>query len=392
MTDFNKVINRRGTGSLKWDVAENELPMWVADMDFPTAPCIRDAIAKKLKSGVFGYQVVPDEWYQAIINWWSTRHNLVISKEWLCFTTGVVPAITSCVKRLTNVGDNVVVMTPVYNIFFNSIENSGRHPLECPLVYDGNAYSIDFASLEVAFSHPNTTLLILCNPHNPIGKVWSKAELNAIGELAAKYGVVVLADEIHCDLTEPSVSYVPFASVSNVCRDLSVTAISASKAFSIAGLQSAAVFVPNERLRNAVVRGLNADEVAEPNSFACDAVIAAFNEGGEWLDELREHIAANRKAVGDYLVSNLPQLKLVKQDATYLLWIDVSAVCQDAAELCNYIRSETGLYLSCGNQYRGNGNKFVRLNVACPRSTLNDGLKRLKRGIQLYAKQQRAKK
>ena len=386
MTNFNKITNRRGTGSLKWDVKDNELPMWVADMDFQTAPCIKEAVLKKAKSGVFGYQIVPDEWYDAIINWWRTRHNLTIEKNWLCFTTGVVPAITSCVKRLTNVGDNVVVLTPVYNIFFNSIENSGRHALECPLAYDGDGYSLDFADLESKISHPNSTLLIFCNPHNPVGKVWSKVELSRVGELCAKYGVTVLSDEIHCDLTEPNVGYVPFASVSEECRDISVTAISASKAFSIAGLQSAAVFVPNERLRNAVVRGLNSDEVAEPNSFACDATVAAFNEGGEWLDALREHISQNRKIVAEYLGKNLPKLKLVEQEATYLLWIDVSRVCDDAKTLCDFIREQTGLYLNSGNQYRGNGRHFVRLNVACPKQTLNDGLRRLKQGIKLFRK------
>ena len=386
MANFNKIINRRGTGSLKWDVKENELPMWVADMDFPTAPCIKEAVLKKAKSGVFGYQIVPDEWYEAIINWWRNRHGLTIDKNWLCFTTGVVPAITSCVKRLTNVGDNVVVLTPVYNIFFNSIENSGRHVLECPLIYDGDGYSIDFADLESKISHPNTTFLIFCNPHNPVGKVWSKQEIERIGQLCKQHGVTVLSDEIHCDLTEPNVSYVPFASVSEICRDISVTAISASKAFSIPGLQSAAVFVPNEQLRNKVVRGLNSDEVAEPNSFACEATVAAFNEGGEWLDGLREHISGNRKVVAEFLQKSLPKLKLIEQNATYLLWIDVSKVCDDAKTLCDFVREQTGLYVNSGNQYRGNGKHFIRLNVACPRQTLNDGLKRLKNGIKLFQK------
>ena len=386
MTDFDKIINRRGTGSLKWDVKENELPMWVADMDFPTAPCVRDAVLRKAKSGVFGYQIVPDEWYSAIINWWRTRHRFKIDKQWLCFTTGVVPAITSAIKRLTNIGDNVVVLTPVYDIFFHSIENTGRHTLECPLVYKYRKYNIDFDDLERKLSHENSTLLILCNPHNPIGKVWSKQELARIGELCAKYGVTVLSDEIHCDLTEPGTHYVPFASASATCRDISVNAISASKAFSIAGLQSAAVFVPNERLRNIVVRGLNSDEVAEPNVFACEATIAAFNEGGEWLDELRAYISQNRKLVGEFLTKNLPQLKLIAQNATYLLWIDCSAITDNAAELCAFIRDETGLYLNRGNQYRGNGRYFIRLNVACPKKTLLDGLNRLKIGVDKYIK------
>ena len=387
MSNFDKIVNRRGTGSLKWDVGDNELPMWVADMDFPTAPCVTQAVVQKAKSGVFGYQIVPDEWYNAIINWWKTRHSFAIDKDWLCFATGVVPALTSCVKRLTNVGDNVVVLTPVYDIFFHSIENTGRRALESPLVYKGNKYSIDFDDLELKLSDENSTLLILCNPHNPVGKIWSKRELARIGELCAKCGVTVFSDEIHCDLTEPNAHYTPFASVSAVCRDISVNAISASKAFSIAGLQSAAVFVADGHLRNKVVRGLNSDEVAEPNAFACDATIAAFNEGGDWLDELRKYISTNRKIVGEFLAKNLPQLKLIQQDATYLLWVDCSAICDDSESLCNFIREQTGLYLNCGAKYRGNGRYFIRLNVACPQSTLVDGLNRLKIGIEKYCKQ-----
>ena len=387
MTNFDQVINRRGTGSLKWDVAENELPMWVADMDFPTAPCVTDAVLKKAKSGVFGYQIVPDEWYSAIINWWKSRHNLTIDKDWLCFTTGVVPAITSSVKRLTNMGDNVVVLTPVYDIFFHSIENTGRHTLECPLTYDGNRYDIDFEDLENKLSHPNSTLLILCNPHNPVGKVWSKQELARIGDLCAKHGVTVFSDEIHCDLTEPNTNYTPFASASAVCCDISVNAISASKAFSIAGLQSAAVFVANEHLRNIVVRGLNSDEVAEPNAFACEATIAAFSQGGEWLDELRHYISQNRKLVGEFLAKNLPQLKLVEQNATYLLWVDCSKITNDAETFCDFVRKSTGLYLNCGTKYRGNGKYFIRLNVACPKTVLLDGLNRLKTGVDKFIKQ-----
>ena len=384
MTDFNKVVNRRGTGSLKWDVKQNELPMWVADMDFPTAPCITQAVLSKAQSGVFGYQIVPNEWYSAIIGWWKKRHGFAIERDWLCFTTGVVPAITSCVKRLTNVGDNVVVLTPVYDIFFHSIENTGRHTFESPLAYDGKEYSIDFADLERKLSHELTTLLILCNPHNPIGKVWSKDELARIGELCKQHNVTVLSDEIHCDITELGTNYTPFASVSQACKDISVTAVSASKAFNIAGLQSAAVCVPNEGLRNIVVRALNSDEVAEPNAFACEATIAAFTKGGQWLDELRQYISDNRKLVGEFLSKSLPQLKLIAQDATYLLWVDCSSVTDDAEALCDFIRAQTGLYLNCGTKYRGNGRCFIRLNVACPKATLLDGLNRLKVGIDKY--------
>lgn len=381
---FDQTVDRRDTNSLKWDVKDGELPMWVADMDFQTAPCITNAVTKIAQSGVFGYQIVPDRWYDAIVNWWQTRHNLTIEKDWLCFCTGVVPAITSSVQRLTNLGDNVVVLTPVYDIFFHSVENFGRHVLECPLAYRNYCYSIDFDDLEAKLADPLSTMLILCNPHNPVGKVWSKDELAKIGELCHKYGVTVFSDEIHCDLTEPNVSYVPFASVSETCNDISVTAISSSKAFSTPGLQAAAVFVSNETLRNKVVRGLNSDEIAEPNAFACEATIAAFTQGGEWLDGVREYISSNRKIVSEFLTENVPLVRLIEQDATYLLWVDCSAITNDAEELCDFIRQTTGLYLNCGNKYRGNGRYFARLNVACPKSQLIDGLNRFAKGIELY--------
>ncbi len=379
--NFDELTDRRNTNSLKWDVGENELPMWVADMDFKTAPEIADAVIARAKSGIYGYQIVPDEWYKAVAGWWTRRHNFEVKEEWLCFCTGVIPAVTSAVKRITNVGDNVVVQTPVYDIFFHSVENTGRRVLENKLSYDGEKYSIDFADLEAKLSDPLTTMLVLCNPHNPAGKVWARDELVKIGALCKRYGVTVLSDEIHCDLTEPNVEYTPFASASEECKSISVTCVAASKAFNLAGLQSAAVIIPDEGLRNKIVRGLNSDEVAEPNAFAVAATIAAFTEGGEWLDELREYISENRKTAAKFIERDLPELKLVGQDATYLLWIDCSAVTYDAEKLCEYIRKNTGLFITAGNQYRGNGHFFVRINVACPRVRLLDGLARLKEGV-----------
>ncbi len=384
MTDFDKTVDRRNTDSLKWDVDESELPMWVADMDFATAPCVVEAITAKAQRGVFGYENVSEQWFDAICNWWTTRHQWQISKDWLCFVTGVVPAITSCVKSLTSCGDGVCVMTPAYDIFFHSIENTGRQVVESPLCYADNCYRIDFANLEEKLSLPNVSLLILCNPHNPVGRVWSREELARVGELCAKHGVRVISDEIHCDLTEPDVNYVPFASASPVCADISVTAISASKAFNLAGLQSAAVVVPNASLYEKVVRHLNYDEVAEPNSFACVSTVAAFTKGGEWLDELRRYISGNRNYTAAFLAERLPSLKLVNQQATYLLWVDCSAVTDDSEAFCQHLRAATGLYLNCGAKYRGNGKNFIRINVACPCNVLADGLRRLERGVNSY--------
>jgi len=257
--DFDTVINRRNTNSLKWNVKENELPMWVADMDFQTAPEIQAALMRRAEHGVFGYSAVPDEWYEAITGWWNKRHHFVIENQWLMFVTGVVPAISSAVRKLTTPGENVLVQTPVYNIFFNSIINNGRNVLESPLLYDGEQYSIDFADLEEKLESPQTTMMILCNPHNPVGKIWNKETLERIGTLCRKHHVIVLSDEIHCDLTAPGREYIPFASVSQDCRENSVTCIAPTKTFNLAGLQTAAIVVPGEALRNKMHRAINTD-------------------------------------------------------------------------------------------------------------------------------------
>ncbi|MBE5962621.1 MAG: pyridoxal phosphate-dependent aminotransferase [Lachnospiraceae bacterium] len=382
--DFDQINNRRNTNSLKWNVLDTELPMWVADMDFQTAPAITEAIQKKAQTGIFGYNIVPEEWQKAIIGWWKRRHQYEIKKEWLTFCTGVIPAVTSAVKRITNVGDNVVVQTPVYNIFFHSVENTGRHVLENKLLYDGKSYQIDFKDLEEKLSNPLTTMMILCNPQNPSGKIWTREELATIGALCKKHHVTVISDEIHCDLTDPGYSYVPFASVSEECADICIMCISATKAFNIAGLQSAAVIISNEELREKVVRGLNSDEVAEPNTFATEAVIAAFNEGEEWLTELNSYLYENKKAVAEYIEKELPKLKLVESHATYLLWIDCNRVVGDTTEFCHFLREKTGLFVSAGSPYRGNGNHFFRMNIACPRTQVMEGLRRLKDGIGQY--------
>lgn len=390
--NFDAVRERRNTGSLKWDVEENELPMWVADMDLEAAPAIIEALEKKTKQGIYGYAVVTKDWYQAIMNWWRTRHHFMIEKEWLIFCTGIVPAVSCAVKRLTNIGDNVLVQTPVYNCFFSSIENHGRHVLENPLSYNGGEYSIDFEDLEAKLANPLTTLMILCNPQNPAGNIWKREELERIGELCKKYHVTVLSDEIHCDITQTGKEYTPFASISDICRDISVTCISATKTFNIAGLMTAAVVVPNERLRSIMVRGLNADEVAEPNVFAVDAAVAAFTKGGEWLDELRAYISNSKEKVRLYLEKEIPDISMVWSDATYLLWLDCSRIAEDTAELCRFIRKETGLYLIAGDIYRGNGRQFMRMNIACPQVVIEDGLERLKKGIETYKKQKAGKK
>ena len=390
--DFDTPINRKGTDSTKWNVAENELPMWVADMDFQTSPEIREAMQKRLDHGVFGYADVPDEWYGAYIGWWKRRHSFTMQKEWLIFCTGVIPAISSVVRKLTTPNENVVIQTPVYNIFFNSIINNGCRVLESPLRYEDHSYSVDFDDLERKMSDPQTTLMILCNPHNPVGKIWDRDTLAQIGRLAKKYHVTVISDEIHCDLTEPGKEYVPFASVSEECLEVSIICIAPTKAFNLAGLQTAAVCVPDPVLRHKVWRALNTDEVAEPNSFATTAAIAAFENGGAWIDELRAYISENKRIVMDYINGKLPDISVVEGEATYLLWIDVSALSGSSRQIADFIRTHTGLYLSAGCSYGQAGDCFLRMNVACPREICRMGLLRLKEGIEKYRKEMKEMK
>ncbi len=382
--DFDKPVNRRNTNSLKWNVGENELPMWVADMDFETALEIREAIMERAAHGVFGYTDIPKEWYRAYTDWWEKRHGLAMQEEWLIFCTGIVPAISSIVRKLTTPAEKVLLQTPVYNIFFNSIVNNGREVLQSPLLYDGNEYRIDFEDLERRLADPQTAMMILCNPHNPIGKIWERETLERIGELCMKHHVIVVSDEIHCDLTAPGREYIPFASVSEACREIGITCIAPTKTFNLAGLQTAAVAVPNEALRHKVWRGLNTDEAAEPNAFATGAAIAAFTKGAAWLDALRAYIHENKETAVQYAAEHIPQLKIVPSEATYLLWLDIGALTEDSAQAARFIRERTGLYLSEGSQFGGNGARFLRMNTACPRHVLLDGMERLKRGLALF--------
>ncbi len=380
--NFDQLNDRRNSYSMKWDIKDNELPMWVADMDFQTVPAVTDAIQKRAKQGIFGYTIVPDDWREAYCGWWKRRHNLTIAPESLVFCTGVVPALSSIVRKMTTVGENVLVQTPVYNIFFNSIRNNGRNILESPLVYENGTYHIDWADLEAKLSNPQTTLMFLCNPQNPIGHIWEKETLAKIGELCHKYHVLVVSDEIHCDLTDPGKEYVPFASVSGICAQNSITCMAPTKTFNIAGLQTAAVMIPNPVIRQKVDRGLNTDEVAEPNVFAVEAVLAAFRYGDQWLDELREYIYENKQLVWDFVKKELPDVRVIISDATYLLWLDCSAYESDSEKLEELIREKTGLWLCAGKEYGGEPDGFMRMNIACPRSRVVDGLERLKRALE----------
>ena len=384
---FDRLTDRFGTLSYKWDVAKDELPMWVADMDFEIAQPIKEAIIKRAEHGIFGYSSTPCEFFEAISAYWGRRHGYVIPTEHMIYSNGVVSAISSIVRKLTTPGENVLIQAPVYNIFYNSILNNGRNVLSSDLVYRNGEYSIDFADLENKLSNPQTSLMILCNPHNPVGRLWSEEELARIGELCEKYGVTVISDEIHCDITPIGKSYIPFASVNDVCRRISVTCVAASKTFNIAGLQSACVFAADPVTRHKVWRGINTDEVGEPNAFSMTANIAAYTICDEWVDAMREYVFENKKIATDFINSEIDGMSAACSDATYLLWIDISGVAEDSVDFCEKLRSYTGLYLSDGAEYGECGRSFVRMNLATQRTRVYDGLERLKKGAQMYKQQ-----
>lgn len=380
--DFDTPVQRRGTNCVKWDVASGELPMWVGDMDFQTAPEITAAFQARVAHGVFGYTTVPEAWYQAIQNWWRDRHSFAMEQDWLLFSTGVVPTIASVVRKLTTPGEKVLVQSPVYYVFFREILENGRRPVENRLRYEDGVYHIDFTDLEEKLADPQVSLMILCNPHNPIGRIWDRETLAQIGALCEKHHVTVLSDEIHCDLTDPGYDYVPFASVSEACARNSITCIAPTKAFNLAGIQTSAVVVPDPLLRQKVWRALQTDQAASPNCFAVEAAIAAFTKGGAWLDALRGYLADNKEETRDFIARELPQISVAPAKATYLLWLDCGKVSDNSAQLAKTLREKTGLYLSAGQGFRGNGDQFLRMNVACPKILLRDGLQRLKTGIQ----------
>ncbi|MDR0849816.1 MAG: pyridoxal phosphate-dependent aminotransferase [Propionibacteriaceae bacterium] len=384
MYDFDTILNRRGTNSEKWNVAPGELPMWVADMDFRTAPEIIDAVTRKADSGVYGYTSVPPEFAKAIASWWYKRHAWEVDPAWVSYALGVVPAISSLIRTFTKSSGNVLVQTPVYNMFFNCIRNSGRKAVTNDLVYENGEFRIDWEDLEAKLADPKTSLFILCNPQNPTGQVWSREDLARMGQLAAANDVVVIADEIHCDLTTPGIRYIPFASIDETCANNAITLVSPTKAFNIPGLQTSAVIASNEDLRGQARQSLRRDDLNEPNAFAIEAAIAAFTKSQRWLDELRVYIHRNKEQLTDFLARNLPQLYVVPSQATYLPWVDFSAIVDDTTELTEFIRKETGLFINPGALYGDNGKAFVRINVACPSAVLQDGLYRLRTGIDAW--------
>ena len=376
--DFDKITQRRGTNSYKWDSTDDKevLPMWVADMDFPTAPCIINALEKRVEHGIFGYTRVPEEYYDAVISWFSRRHHWKPKREWFIYTSGVVPALSAVIKALTNVGDKVLTLTPVYNCFFSSIRNNGCELDSCALRYEDNTFSIDYEDLERRAADPKTTLMLLCNPHNPSGRVWTREELRRIGDICIRNNVVVVADEIHCELVHPGFTYTPFASVSEEFQKHSVTCVAPSKAFNIAGLQIANIIVENDKWRQRIDKAININEVCDVNPFGVIATIAAYNEGEEWLNQLLQYIHGNYLFFKDYCEEHLPQLPVAPLEGTYLAWMDCRSLGIPSEELEEELMKKAKLWLNAGSMYGKEGEGFMRWNLACPRQLVKEGLER----------------
>ena len=381
--NFDEIILRRNTNSYKWDAAKEEdvLPMWVADMDFRTAPAVVEALRKRVEHGIFGYTKVPAAYYETVVDWFRRRHHWTIEKEWIIYTSGVVPALSAIIKALTSTGDKVLVQTPVYNCFFSSIRNDECEMIANPLIYENRTYRIDFEDLEAKAADPQVKLLLLCNPHNPVGKVWTKEELTRIGEICIRQGVRVVADEIHCELVSPGYEYTPFASISEEFLMHSVTCTSPSKAFNLAGLQIANIISADPEVRARIDKAININEVCDVNPFGVEALMAAYNEGEEWLEELKIYLYENYSHLKAFFEKYLPEYPVTKLEGTYLVWVDCSALKQSSAEIVETLLAKEKLWVNEGSLYGEAGEGFIRINIACPRQRLTDGLNRLRRAL-----------
>lgn len=375
--DFDKTIDRRATNSYKWDSApEGVLPMWVADMDFRTAPAIIDALQKRVAHGIFGYTRVPDAYYDAVTSWFSRRHGWDIDREWIIYTSGVVPAVSAVIKAMTVPGDKVIVQTPVYNCFFSSIRNNGCEIVSNPLRRTADTYEMDFDALERCAADPRAKVMLLCNPHNPAGRVWTPDELTRLGNICLRNGVTVVADEIHCELVYQGFKYTPFASLSDAFLHRSVTCLSPSKAFNIAGLQIANIVAFDNDLRSRIDKAININEVCDVNPFGVAATIAAYNEGEEWLNQLVDYLLGNYEAMAEFCRRELPEFPITRLEGTYLVWMDCSSLGMPSDALEHALLDDARLWLNAGTMYGAEGEGYMRWNIACPRSVMLDGLNR----------------
>ena len=388
--DFDELVDRRGTGCVKWDERPrmgasagirpslDVIPLWVADMAFKAAPAIQEAVRKRAEHGVFGYTVVGDDYYEAIISWFQRRHNWTIHREEILYTTGVVPAMSVAVKALTMPGEKVLILSPDYNCFFSSVRNNGCEVLETILRRTGDTFEVDFEDFEAKCADEKTTVFLLCNPHNPCGRMWTKAELERMNDICMKYGVKVVSDEIHCELVMPGYHFQPFAAVNEACRQNSVILNSPSKSFNIAGLQVANIICAQPEWRRRLDRAININEVCDLNPFGPVALIAAYNESEDWLDALNEYLWGNYQTLCAFAAEHLPKWKICHLEGTYLPWIDINATGSLSQDYCDRLLNEAKVWVNPGTMYGTlSGEGYIRINIACPRSRLLEALERI---------------
>lgn len=381
--NFDELICRRGTHSVKWDEAESDevLPLWVADMDFRAAPCIQKALQRRLDHGVFGYAVVPEEFFAAAQDWFARYHGWKIEREWMQYTTGVVPAISATLHALTKPGEKVLVQTPVYNCFFSSIRNQKCTIEMSPLRYvcsgEQPSYEIDFDDFEKRCAQPDVKVFLLCNPHNPAGRVWTREELTRIGEICICHDVLILSDEIHCEMVFKGHDYTPFASISEEMRHQCVSFVSPSKSFNIAGIQVANIICDNEERQKKIDRAINDFETCDLNVFAVEAQIAAYTKGRPWIEQLNAYLWENYQMLLDFFRKHLPALPVCRLEGTYLPWVNISATGKTSDELSRELIEEAKVWLNPGTMYGPEGRDFVRINIACPRKRLTEALERI---------------
>lgn len=379
--NFDERIDRHSTGCVKWDMAPDKdvLPLWVADMDFRAAPAILEAVKKRAEHGVFGYTVVEDDYYDAVISWFHRRHQWNIERDEILYTTGVVPAMSVAIKALTMPSEKVVILSPDYNCFFSSVRNNGCEVVEAVLVKAGSRFSVDWHDFEAKCADEKTTVFLLCNPHNPTGRVWTKEELERMNDICLRHHVKVVSDEIHCELVMPGHVFQPFAAVSEACRQNSVILNSPSKSFNIAGLQVANIICSQPEWRRRLDRAININEVCDLNPFGPVALKAAYNESEDWIDELNQYLWGNYQALCAFAKEHLPQWRVCTLEGTYLPWIDITATGMMSQEYSDRLLSEAKVWVNPGTMYGAqSGEGYIRMNIACPRSLLMEALQRCK--------------
>lgn len=380
---FDNIINRLGTCSVKYDLMikngypEGTIPMWVADMDFPAPPEVRTRLAELAEYGIYAYTVTDDEYADAVINWFTRRIGYRPESDWIITTPGVVYAVATAIRSLTEPGDGVLIQRPVYHPFERLIRANGRKLVNSPLICKDGGYSIDFDDFENKLKTENVKLYILCSPHNPVGRVWNADELKKLSELCQKYDVTVVADEIHCDFIYPGNKFLPYASLGKAALDNCVICTAPSKTFNLAGLQLANIFIPNKKLRDKYSGELSKAGYGEPGLFAMYACRTAYEHGEPWLDSLIEYLDGNLALLRSTLKEKLPAVKLVEPQGTYLTWLDFSELGKDENEIVDTLKNKAKLWFDQGSKFGPEGAGFQRVNIACPRPILEEALDRL---------------